>query len=485
MDPSIKDNVTKSKLRLTDYLIRFIKDFKEHQNTLQPRLAFPLLMNLQNPLMVTDRIRIAIKDIEVNKLYDRTLEYGNNLSTKELNNIYGILLIMESFVSITVFHDRFSDLKTVKRLISKGQWIGLKLDPDFLQHQNLLAEDLKQLCNEELSIVETTSITQLLVQHIKSFYKYDKLISKKRIIQPMATFSQQLNPEAGEVLIHDKLPQSLRVQIVHIITDAIGKDYYVSYASGSKVEEAYKAISDILCREYGVFELNNYRTYEEKMANFILQEQNIDRVLDVIELSFHLINAIPDMNEHRQYVAIKLKAPEAIEELNERFKQHGIGYSYEIDRIIKVATAYTHVEVVKPTLQLLTNPKFAGANEEYLKAHEHYRHGRNKECLAECLKAFESTIKIICTEKRWHFNESDTSRVLVNLILTNNLVPTYIQSQLTSLRSLLESGIPTLRNRLGGHGQGASQTLADDETTRYGLNLTGSNIIYLIELSDM
>jgi hypothetical protein len=49
---------------------------------------------------------------------------------------------------------------------------------------------------------------------------------------------------------------------------------------------------------------------------------------------------------------------------------------------------------------VLWSAKFDGANEEYLKAHEHYRHRRNKECLTECLteclKAFESTMKIIC-----------------------------------------------------------------------------------------
>ena len=130
------------------------------------------------------------------------------------------------------------------------------------------------------------------------------------------------------------------------------------------------------------------------------------------------------------------------------------------------------------------NEKFAGANEEYLTAHEHYRHGRNKECLTECLKAFESTLKIICTEKGWEFNnEKDTSRKLIQICFQNGLVPEYVQNQFTSLQNLIESGIAPIRNRVGGHGQGQTPIPASNEITRYGLNLTGTNIIYLVEQS--
>jgi len=304
--------------------------------------------------------------------------------------------------------------------------------------------------------------------------------------QLFSTRQQALRTEPSEVLTYDQLPQPLRVQIVHIVRDAMGADRASGYSGTNLAEQAYKVLHDILCREYGIFELSGHDRYEEKMVNFILMEKDIERVLDAVELCIRFAkNAVPEYNEYLHYTERQLDGQQAIDELNERFKQHAIGYRYEIDRIIKVDSTYIHSEIVKPTLHLLFKPKFTGANEEYLKAHEHYRHGRNKECLTECLKAFESTLKIICTEKGWAFNSNDTSRALVNVILSNNLVPTYIQSQLTSLRSLLESGIPTIRNRLGGHGQGASLTHADDETTRYGLNLTGSNLIYLIELSGL
>lgn len=92
-------------------------------------------------------------------------------------------------------------------------------------------------------------------------------------------------------------------------------------------------------------------------------------------------------------------------------------------------------------------------------------------------------MKIICKEKNWSFNQSDTAKKLIQICFTNQLVPTFTQNQFTSLQNSLESGIPTIRNKLGGHGQGAIPQKVDDEMTRYILNLTGSNIIFLIEQS--
>src|ERR1019366_1526163 len=83
----------------------------------------------------------------------------------------------------------------------------------------------------------------------------------------------------------------------------------------------------------------------------------------------------------------------AVTELNARFREHGIGYQYESGEIIRVDSQLIHSEVVKPALTLLTAPEYEGANAEFLKAFEHYRKGDTKECLNECLKAFESTMK--------------------------------------------------------------------------------------------
>lgn len=94
-----------------------------------------------------------------------------------------------------------------------------------------------------------------------------------------------------------------------------------------------------------------------------------------------------------------MSAEQAIEEVNARFRQHGIGYQFESGEIVRVDSEIVHQAVVRPTLQLLRHKRFALANAEFLGAHEHYRHGRLGEAINECLKAFESVLKVICAEK--------------------------------------------------------------------------------------
>jgi hypothetical protein len=300
-------------------------------------------------------------------------------------------------------------------------------------------------------------------------------------------FSQRqkkLRGEVPEIYTYDEISNKIRVQIIHIIKDSIGEDK--SNYSNKNAEEIYKIIHEILCREYGVFELGKgyNETDETQVLDYLLQTKSNDEVLDIIELSFKCIEKIVNENEYyTDATKVNISPSEAIEELNHRFKEHGIGYQFDGGEIIKVDSTFIHSEITRPTINLLWNETFLGANEEYMKAHEHYRHGRNKECLSECLKAFESTIKIICKEKGWAFNQNDPAKKLIQVCFQNNLVPVFTQNQFTSLQNLLESGIPTIRNKLGGHGQGQNLQKVDDEMTRYGLNLTGSNIIFLIEQS--
>jgi hypothetical protein len=297
---------------------------------------------------------------------------------------------------------------------------------------------------------------------------------------------KKLRGEVPEVFSFNELPQRLKVQIIQIIQDSFGVDKGL-YGYPSRSQEAYKFIHDTLCREYGVFTLSKVHreSDEESILNHLLQINDIESEIDVIELCFKYLTEVidKDYNTYTFLTNVKITPDEAVLELNSRFKEHGIGYQFESGEIIRIDSTYIHSEITKPVLILLSNKKFIGANEEYLKAHEHYRHGRNKECLIECLKSLESTIKIICKMKGWNFNETDTAKKLIQICFQNGLIPTFTQNQFTSLQSLIESGIPTLRNRLGGHGQGHTPQKVDDDITRYCLNLTGTNIIFLIEQS--
>ncbi|MBU9641075.1 STM4504/CBY_0614 family protein [Burkholderia gladioli] len=288
--------------------------------------------------------------------------------------------------------------------------------------------------------------------------------------------------EVPDIYVYDPIPPQLKVQIVHIINDSFGVGGYPDV-----VEKLYHDIVDILCQEYGVFRLvPNTVDPRDILFEFITKEKDTDRILDAVEVCFRAIHIyIRDDFNYRHNSTRKLSPDDAINDLNTRFQESGIGYRFEAGEILRVDSEFAHSEIVKPTLSLLRGDGFAGANEEFLEAHQHYRHGRNKECLVSALKAFESVMKGVCTAKKWTFKPSDTSKNLIAVCVAHGLFPSYLESEVTSLRTLLESGVPTIRNRAGGHGQGAEPVAVPGYLARYALNLTASNALLLVEAASL
>ncbi len=178
----------------------------------------------------------------------------------------------------------------------------------------------------------------------------------------------------------------------------------------------------------------------------------------------------------------RINRKKTFSEINARFKENGVGYVLEAKQILRIDSQIVHSNIVKPTINILNEPTYSGgANEEFLKAHEHYRNNRNQECLNECLKSFESVLKAICDKNNWSYSQNDTSKKLIKICFDNNLIPSYLQTQFSSLQQLFESGVPTIRNKNSGHGQGVQQIQVTNEVTSYMLHLTATNILFLTQ----
>lgn len=290
---------------------------------------------------------------------------------------------------------------------------------------------------------------------------------------------KKIRGEVPDVYTYEDIPNPLRVQIVHIVRDTIGQDNYESYA-----RNAYEFIHKALCKEYGMFTLKKHaRSDDEAFLDFFLQCEDYEKCLDIIELCFRVIdtNIARNYNNYKCHTTSSQSPEDAISELNSRFNESGIGYQFESGELLRVDSQFIHAETVKPILQFLGSHKsYRGANDEFLSAHEHYRHKRYKECLNDCLKSFESLMKSIHDKHSWTYNKNDTAKKLINSCLTNNLVPEYLQNQFSSVRILLESGIPTVRNKEGGHGQGSEITTIPEHLASYTLHLTATNLLFLV-----
>ncbi len=285
-----------------------------------------------------------------------------------------------------------------------------------------------------------------------------------------------------DVYQYDELPRPLLVQVIHIWNDAIGP-----YSNNRDPQDAvWNDIHNTLAREKGVFYLS--RNHEKNPAlacQHYLLNVGFSDALDLIELSFAFISAEETQQSFRTwrdpYAQSRTSPDDAIHELNERFRAHGVGFQFVQGQIIRVDSQYLHAEAVKPALSLLQGAGFEGPTEEFLKAHDHYRHGRDKEAITEALKAFESTLKAICAERSWNLKGTETASQLLTVVFDNGLIPPYLSSQFTSLKSLLEAGLPTVRNKTSAHGGGPTPTTVPEYMVTFALNLAASNIVLLVK----
>ena len=288
-----------------------------------------------------------------------------------------------------------------------------------------------------------------------------------------------------DIYEYENITQELRNQVLYILSD-----FFNLYKSSYKfnTNRIWEEIYNIYIRQKGLKRIiTNERFYSaESDIELFFSEAQYEPLLDFIDLAFNYIDNIlrkqsfhgyswPSENE--SYFADK-----AIAELNYRLKEHGLGYEFTGGQLIKKSNELIHQEITKPALTLLHNKKFKGAEDEFLKAFEEYKNGNNKDALMNAQRAFESTLKCICKEKKIKYREEDTSRPLIKHLIDGGVSPSYQDSYMNNLEQVLSGGLPTLRNKEAGHGQGDEIKIVDNSLVEYAIHLAATNIVYLISL---
>ena len=276
-----------------------------------------------------------------------------------------------------------------------------------------------------------------------------------------------------DVFTYDEFPSELRVQIVHIWRRAIGQQN----------DRGWKLIHDLVADEHGQLKLARGYRDEERCKNFLLQTPSVDKALDLVEVSFQLVEQIvPKLSDFdRRDAEISQKPNDAIADLNERFRRAGVGYQFDGGQIFRVDSELTHREVVRPALRFLQQPGFEGPREEFLRAHACYRGGDTKDAVTNANNAFESTLKAICDQRGWEFPKGARASDLLKIVRTNGLLPDYLDASFDQLAATLKSGLPKVRNEMSAHGHGSTPRETPDYVAAFALHLAAAKILFLVE----
>lgn len=282
-----------------------------------------------------------------------------------------------------------------------------------------------------------------------------------------------------EVYSYDVAPAQLRHQIAMVFRESIGP--YNKPLHGVRSAYEYWKKLDKICSK----EIYSYLTYiresqlDERFSEFLNNVGNIDDFLDAVEIGCRILSILS--SRPRDLRGADSEAGDAIEEINRRFEQHAVGYQFESSHIVRMDSKLTHAELIKPALQLLTSPLFSKGNDEFLKAHKHYRTGDFKDCITAANRSFESVLKAICDAEEWPYEKGDVAARLVSLVKQEGLFTHDFDKSFDAYVAMLKSGLPTIRNDAGAHGEGVAAAAVTAQIARFALNLTASNIIFLAE----
>ena len=293
-------------------------------------------------------------------------------------------------------------------------------------------------------------------------------------------YSKRMRNASGEpeVYIYDTFSQTFRNQFFHVIEELF------DYLEDSGLTGVWSFIHDSFARELGVKSLGYPHYSEKKQIEEFVEKSGNTEFLDFLDYAFSRITLTRDMPA--RYVSkddINKQITSAFVEINFRFRQNNLGYEFVNDVLIRKDNEHVHQNTVKPALRLLYESGFEGAEQEFLDAFEHRRKGENKDAILDALKAFESTMKAICDGMGYSYDPAkSTAKELIVILENNAFYPTYMNNHMTSLRTSLESGLPTMRNKNAGHGQGAAVVNVSDEFAEYALNLAATNIVLLTKI---
>jgi hypothetical protein len=300
---------------------------------------------------------------------------------------------------------------------------------------------------------------------------------------PIFATYERRRVEAGragkaDVFEYDQIPDFFRKQLHIVLKNSISLYDESGYHSGN-ANEWWNLIAEVLEKEVEGFPNNDYNSYQ-RCALFLAQAQNTDRWLSFVEVACRVLTIVKDENEYQtQSRGATQTGQSAIEEINERFRQHGLGYAYQSGEIIRVDSTFIHAEMIKPTLLVLSSELYQKADEDFRAAHRHYRAGEWQAAIVAANRAFESTLKAICHRREWPVPKGARASELIKTVVSNGLLPSYLDTGLVAYVSMLKTGLPGVRNEAGGHGSAPADLPVMEHLAGYAINLTAANIVLL------
>ena len=254
-------------------------------------------------------------------------------------------------------------------------------------------------------------------------------------------FSQRYHRAIREGRIVIDLPQDIRPKTrtcIEKYNEIIGvkRDPYDNFIHNSSVVE--EAILELMT-EYGWDKIpgcNFVQTGEYyKAFRHLIGSAKDWQLFDFIEL------ALKQMQDK--------ESEECRKKINQIFDIHQCPWRIADSEFFKLDADFVGERLASQAHDALTANKFYGAADEYAKARQHLASGDIKDAIFYAGKSFESIIKVLTGKSNANADQ------LIKGMLEDGYFDDLPEEVRKGFCEQVLKSLPTLRNRLGGHGQGS------------------------------
>jgi len=165
-----------------------------------------------------------------------------------------------------------------------------------------------------------------------------------------------------------------------------------------------------------------------------------------------------------------------IRAINSAFEDESCPWRISDGTFFKIDSEFLEKHVLSGAQHLLSKEGFSGAQEEFVEARNDLTGGDTKDAILKACKSMESVLKVMTGDQV--SNASVLVRKLAQTDALRDLPP--------DMRAGFAEGVllclPTMRNKLAGHGQGSQVVVVQKPYAKLAVNLAASLSTFLIEL---
>ncbi len=303
----------------------------------------------------------------------------------------------------------------------------------------------------------------------------------------MTLFSRRHSPEADTYRY--QIPEPVRNRLFHTIRGCL-ESRGQNHGIGDVLDEMH----DKILQRLGGFHQSSYeaaRISDNPVVEHFFRckdEELIDFLQMCFETQWHLggqptVEAINKVLEEENIGYELTPYTETQTEgatLFGHFNPKGKTIRPHLPKVVRKDEKTLHAKAVKPCLEVLSDQRFSTPSAELLGAFDEYRQGKFGDAVTDAGSAFESVLKIICTEKGWPYDkERDTCSKLLEVCRQHGLFHPFY-------KPILE-GVATIRNKVGdAHGKGpVAEYPATKELADHMLYTVCNNINLAISLANL